>query len=55
MSQQPSTPSEQQTGPPPRLRWLKVLLIGIAVAVLLFLALHLLMGGGPGMHGPGGA
>jgi hypothetical protein len=35
--------------PPPRPRWVKWLLIAIAIAVLVFLGFHLLMGGG---HGP---
>lgn len=41
--------------PPPRPRWLKLLILGMVVAVLLFLAIHLLTGGGrgPGQHGPG--
>jgi hypothetical protein len=32
--------------PPPRPRWLKLLILGMVVAVLLFLAIHLLTGGG---------
>ncbi len=40
--------------PPPRPRWVIWLVIAIAVAVLVFLGVHLLMGGhGPMNHMPG--
>ena len=39
--------------PPPRPRWLKVLLLGILVVVLAFVVMHVLQGGGPQLHGPG--
>jgi hypothetical protein len=40
--------------PPPRPRWVIVLVIAIVVAVLIFLGAHLLMGGhGPMQHMPG--
>jgi hypothetical protein len=40
--------------PPPRPRWVIVLVIAIVVAVLIFLGIHLLGGGhGPMQHTPG--
>jgi len=39
--------------PPPRPRWLKVLLLGILVVVLGFVVMHLIQGRGPQLHGPG--
>ena len=39
--------------PPPRPRWLKLLLLGILVVVLGFVVMHLLQGKGPQLHGPG--
>lgn len=46
-------PESPQDGPPPRPRWLKLLLLGILVVVLGFIAMHLLQGKGPRLHGPG--
>ena len=39
--------------PPARPRWVIWLVIGIAVAVLVVLGVHLIMGGGPMNHRPG--
>ena len=54
MTEQSSPPQAPAPVPPPRPRWLKVLLISLVVALLLLLGSHLLRGGGgPGKHGPG--
>ena len=40
--------------PPPRPRWVIWLVVGVAVAVLLYFGVHLLMGGGRGPMNHGG-
>ena len=51
MTHQAQTDHDQTFEPPPRPRWVIWLAIGVVVAVLLFLGLHLLTGGGRMNHG----
>jgi hypothetical protein len=55
MAEQQRTDDERaDLRPPPRPRWVIVLVIAIVVAVLIFLGVHLILGGhGPMQHMPG--